>query len=48
MPYDFPIFINGDFCKTNDVLEIRSPYDNHLVGRTYRANSEEIEAAIEA
>ncbi len=48
MSYDFPIFINGDFCKTNDVLEIRSPYDNHPVGRTYRANSEEIEAAIEA
>jgi acyl-CoA reductase-like NAD-dependent aldehyde dehydrogenase len=48
MPYDFPIFINGEFCKTNDILEIRSPYDNHLIGRTYRAHTEEIEAAIVA
>ena len=46
MPHDFPIFVNGEFCKTNDILEIRSPFDNHLVGNTYRSNSEEIEAAI--
>lgn len=48
MPYDFPIFINGEFCKTNDILEIRSPYDNHLVGQTYRSNSVEIETAIKS
>jgi len=48
MPYDFPIFINGEFCKTKEIYEIKSPYDNHLVGRTYRANSEEIEIAIKA
>jgi acyl-CoA reductase-like NAD-dependent aldehyde dehydrogenase len=48
MPYDFPIFINGEFRKTKEILEIRSPYDNHLIGHTYKANTEEIEAAIEA
>jgi acyl-CoA reductase-like NAD-dependent aldehyde dehydrogenase len=46
MPYEFPIFINGDFCQTSDTLEIKSPYDNHLVGRTYRATPGEIESAI--
>lgn len=47
MPYDFPIYMNGDFHKTNDTLEIRSPYDNRLIGQTYRANSDEIKIAIE-
>jgi len=48
MPYDFPIYIGGDFCKTNDILEIKSPYDNHPVGQTYRVNSDEIKLAIES
>jgi len=46
MPYDFPIFINGEFIKTDKLLEIESPYDNHIVGRTYKATSVEIESAI--
>jgi acyl-CoA reductase-like NAD-dependent aldehyde dehydrogenase len=46
MAYDFPIYINGEFIKTNERLEIKSPYDNHIVGRTYKAAPGEIESAI--
>ena len=48
MPYDFPVFINGKFYQTNDLLEIKSPYDNHLVGTTCRAQPKEIELAIQS
>jgi len=46
MPYDFPIFVNGEFLNTSDLLEIKSPYDSHLVGVTSRATITEIESAI--
>ena len=46
MPYDYPIFINGEFYHTNDELIIKSPYDSHLVGKTSRASDKEIETAI--
>jgi acyl-CoA reductase-like NAD-dependent aldehyde dehydrogenase len=46
MGYDFKILINGNFCKTDDLLKIKSPYDDHLVGQTWRATPVEIESAI--
>ena len=48
MPYDYPLFVNGDFFHTQDRLEIKSPYDGHLVGKTSRATPIEIESAIES
>jgi acyl-CoA reductase-like NAD-dependent aldehyde dehydrogenase len=48
MPYEFPVFINGKLLKTNDVLEVKSPYDGQLVGRTYRCGADEIEMAVDA
>jgi len=48
MSYDFPIFINGKMQKTKDILEVKSPYDGHLVGKTYRANENELELATAA
>jgi acyl-CoA reductase-like NAD-dependent aldehyde dehydrogenase len=48
MPYDFPMFVNGDFFHTKDRLEIKSPYDGHLVGNTSRASFTEIESAIDS
>lgn len=46
MSFEFPIVINGEFRKTDDVLEILSPYDYHPVGKTYRSTPDEIEEAI--
>jgi glyceraldehyde-3-phosphate dehydrogenase (NADP+) len=48
MSYDFPILINGEMRKTKDILEVKSPYDGHYVGKTYRANQEELEQATSA
>jgi acyl-CoA reductase-like NAD-dependent aldehyde dehydrogenase len=46
MAYDFPMLINGKWQKTKDKLDIRSPYDNRLIGTTYLAGPDEIEQAI--
>lgn len=43
---DFPIIVGGKFVKTNDPLEVKSPYDGHSVGKTYKAGASEIEQAI--
>ena len=46
MNYEFPMLINGEFVKTEDILEIHSSFDGHLVGHTYRASPLEIEQTI--
>jgi acyl-CoA reductase-like NAD-dependent aldehyde dehydrogenase len=46
MYYNLPLFIDGEFRESDDPLEIHSPFDNHLVGRTCRAGAGEIEMAI--
>ncbi len=48
MNYEFPMLINGEFVKTEDILEIHSSFDGHLVGHTYRASPLEIEQTIVA
>ena len=48
MSYEYPPFINGKVHKTDNILEVKSPYDGHLVGRTYRCGAEEMETAIDA
>lgn len=48
MPYEFPLLINGEFRKTKEIFTVYSPFDNHLVGQSYRAGEIEIEEAIVA
>ena len=48
MAYEFPMLINGEFIKTDDILEIHSPFDGRLIGHTYRASPAEIEKTIVA
>ena len=47
MSTEYPIYLNGQWVKTNDVLEVRSPYDDHLVGTTWKAGENEIREAID-
>jgi glyceraldehyde-3-phosphate dehydrogenase (NADP+) len=47
MSGEYPIFLNGDWVKTNNVLEVRSPYDDHLVGTTWKAGEKQIREAID-
>jgi glyceraldehyde-3-phosphate dehydrogenase (NADP+) len=44
--YDFPIIIDGKPATTKEILEIKSPFDSRLIGKTYRAGAKEIELAI--
>ena len=46
MDKEFPIYINGEWCKTQNVMEICAPFDGQLVGSTYRAGEQDIEKAI--
>ena len=44
--YTLPLWIGGQFIKTDQVLEVRNPYHKEIVGQTYLATSEELEMAI--
>ena len=46
MTSEYPIYLCGRWEKTADILEVRSPYDNHLVGKTWKAGTDEIAGAI--
>ena len=48
MNLDYKILINGEWRKTNDILEVHSPYDSKKIGITYKANQQEITSALEA
>ncbi len=43
---EYGILINGQWIKTGDAIEVRSPYDDSLVAVVHRAGPAEIEAAI--
>ncbi len=47
MPYDFPMYINGEFRRSDTILKIHSPFDQHFVGQTYRPGKKDIEDAIQ-
>ena len=47
MPYDFPMYINGEFRRSDTILKIHSPFDHHFVGQTYRPGKKDIEDAIQ-
>jgi len=47
MPYDFPMYINGEHRRSDTVLKINSPYDQHFIGQTYRPGNQDIEDAIQ-
>lgn len=42
----YKIYCGGEFLETNDVLQVRNPYDNTLVATTYLANETILEQAI--
>jgi glyceraldehyde-3-phosphate dehydrogenase (NADP+) len=45
---EFGILIAGEWIKTGDAIEVRSPYDDTLVGIVHRAGPEHVERAIAA
>lgn len=47
MAIEYPIYLNGQWVNTNNVLEVRSPYDDHLVGTTWKSTEKEIKEAID-
>ena len=42
-----PLFVAGTWATSADVIDVRSPGDGDLVGQTYEATREMVEAAIE-
>jgi glyceraldehyde-3-phosphate dehydrogenase (NADP+) len=42
------ILVNGEWRKTAERMEVRSPYDGKAVGETFRAGAAEMEEAIRA
>ncbi len=45
---DLACLVGGQWLKTGDAIEVRSPYDGALVATVHRAGPEEIERAIAA
>ncbi len=43
---EFGILLHGEWIKTGDAIEVRSPYDDRLVAVVHRAAPEHIEKAI--
>ena len=43
---EYGCYIGGDWIKTGDAIEVRSPYDESLIGLVHRAGPKEIETAI--
>jgi hypothetical protein len=43
----YPIYVGGSFCKTNSVLEVKNPFNNSMVGKTFIAAKQELELSIE-
>ena len=48
MPERYDLFINGDWVKANNYMEVRLPFDGSLVGEVPSANLAEMEMAIDA
>jgi glyceraldehyde-3-phosphate dehydrogenase (NADP+) len=45
---EYGCFVGGQWLKTGDAIEVRSPYDGSLVATVHRAGSKQIEQAIAA
>src|SRR5712692_3623376 len=45
---EYGCLVGGEWVKTGDAIEIRSPYDQALVATVHRAGPAEIERAIAA
>jgi glyceraldehyde-3-phosphate dehydrogenase (NADP+) len=43
----FPIYLAGQFVTTENILQVKNPYDNSIVGNTYLANQQHIDEAIQ-
>lgn len=43
---EYGCFVGGESIKTEDAIDVRSPFDNSLVAVVHRAGPKEIEAAI--
>lgn len=48
MNLDYPFFINGQWEKSKEILEVLSPFDKKRIGNTYKAQNNQIKAALEA
>ncbi len=44
----YPIYFNGKFQTTNQILEVRNPYSKELVALTYLAGNQEFDVAVNA
>ena len=42
-----PMLIGPDRVNSDDVIEVRSPYDDHLVGTVARGGTSHLEAALQ-
>ena len=47
MAADFPFFIGGERIRTAEPLDVRNPFDNSIVGRTWLAGDAEFDRAAD-
>jgi len=41
-----PFLVGGEWRTSDDVLEVRFPYTNEVIGRVYQASDRDLEDAI--
>ncbi|MBN2028813.1 aldehyde dehydrogenase family protein [bacterium] len=46
MKKDFPFFISGEEQTSDEQLEVRNPFNNEIIGITYRPTAKDVEKAI--
>ncbi|MBI4297362.1 MAG: aldehyde dehydrogenase family protein [Chloroflexi bacterium] len=48
MAKEYPLFLAGEFQKSGERLEVKNPYGGAVVGTTFLASAEQLEAAIQS
>jgi acyl-CoA reductase-like NAD-dependent aldehyde dehydrogenase len=48
MGENYPMFLGGQWTTSDRSLEVRNPYNDDVVGTTYLASAEQLDAAIQA
>ncbi len=45
---EHPMYLAGEWVTSSDKLDVHNPYDGELIGTTFQASREQLEAAIQA
>ena len=48
MPTTYPIYLAGEWTRSDQPLDVLNPYDGSIVGRTFQASGQQLDRAISA